>query len=167
MIEPQRAPVRPRVVTPASGEVMPLDDEIASLVDRDVNGLVSVIGPDGSGKSTALRHLAAVLESAGGVTLLDEPGPETLRKIMDQGLVVYTCHAAHSLTHAVHYCLAPWGEDDLIEYLLAAHHDRCGAILDRLKAGNDVRLAGGNPELLRIVLDQWPKTNRSAACAHH
>jgi uncharacterized protein YjbI with pentapeptide repeats/energy-coupling factor transporter ATP-binding protein EcfA2 len=161
MITPQRALVRPRVIAPVTGQVLPLEDEIRSLVDREAVGLVAIVGPHGCGKTTALRHLDAVIGPVARVTLLDEPSPEALAmasvvafdNVIQKGLVVYARRTAHTIGHLVHYRLAPWCDDDLIEYLLAAHRGQCPSIMSRLKSATDEAVAAGNPELLCIAMD--------------
>src|SRR5262245_30186682 len=75
MLEPSRAIVRPRVVSPLSGQSLLLEDEILSLVERGRTGVVWLTGGAGSGKTTTLAHLAAVLPPSAGVLLLDEYKP--------------------------------------------------------------------------------------------
>jgi uncharacterized protein YjbI with pentapeptide repeats len=51
------------------------------------------------------------------------------------------------------YGLAPWSQDDLIEYLLAAHRDRCPSVMARLRQSGDCGFLQGNPELWTTVLN--------------
>jgi uncharacterized protein YjbI with pentapeptide repeats/energy-coupling factor transporter ATP-binding protein EcfA2 len=160
MVVPQRAAVRPRVIAPATGQSILLEDEIASLVDRGASGVIALVGPHGCGKSTALQHLKAVIRRA-NVELLDEPNANELdtaagamfTKFLLQGIVVYARTTPHAVTHLTQYRLASWSVDDVIEYLLGANRDRCAAIMTRFKQATDTTLASGNPELVRIVLD--------------
>ena len=50
MVQPCKAVVRPRVVSPESGETILLDDVISSLIDRLDRGTIELIGPKGRGK---------------------------------------------------------------------------------------------------------------------
>jgi uncharacterized protein YjbI with pentapeptide repeats/energy-coupling factor transporter ATP-binding protein EcfA2 len=171
MIELQPAAVRPRVVS-AGGEALLLEDEVRRLLAAGTRGVVALLGPAGSGKTTALRHLAAVLPPDAPVTLLD--GPDYARWAPDPGrLVVYapasppkpSVHAQDILTdliavspgpgalRLIDYRLAPWGRDDLIEYLLSAHRPRCASAIRRVPARQRV-LLGGLPELWAAVLDR-------------
>ena len=50
-----------------------------------------------------------------------------------------------------------WSNDDLIEYLLSAHRDRCCSVMARLKASGDSGFLEGIPELCVVVLDQMAR----------
>ena len=89
-----------------------------------------------------------------GVRVLDGPDEATLAYHSDQGVVVYAANAPTSPKLLAAFLLAPWGEDELIEYLLAGSSKRCASVMARLKAADDRFLAEGNPELWRVVLDR-------------
>ncbi len=152
MIEAKRAPVRPRGFLPNSTAPLLLDEEIRSFVEEGARGVIAIVGPAGSGKTTSLEHLAAALPPACPVALLDEPGPGQLAAMPD-GLVIYTARSGRLVDHLAQYNLAPWNQDDLIEYLLAVHRPHCASVMARLRA-EDHLLFGGLPELWRIVLDR-------------
>lgn len=65
MIEPAPALVRPRVVG-RDGEFRPLEDVIDKLISQGGKGIVLLVGPPYSGKTTALRHVAAQLALRNG-----------------------------------------------------------------------------------------------------
>src|SRR5207237_5014584 len=71
MLSPQRAAVRPRVLSEDSG-ALPLEDEIQELVTAGHSGVVYLLGSPGSGKTSALQHLAAVMPADAAIILLDE-----------------------------------------------------------------------------------------------
>ncbi len=159
MIHPQRALVRPRVLSPISGEAMLLEDEISSLLDRGVSGAVAICGAAGTGKTTALEHLAAVFPRSAPITFQDEPDINNPTKIAGDGLVIFTSpqrigQSVQLVRQLVAYRIVPWGDDELIEYLLAAHKDQCSSVMARLKTSASSGLMMGNPELCRIVLDE-------------
>jgi uncharacterized protein YjbI with pentapeptide repeats len=131
-----------------------LEDEIGSLIQKGEGGLVRIVGGPGSGKSTALRHLAAVLPPwvQVRVQLVDEsavPPDET-----GGDLVISTARQRASAKPLVTYPLARWGQDDLIEYLLAAHRERCPSVMGRLEQSGNYTLLRGIPELWTVVLDR-------------
>ena len=72
MIHPLQAPVRPRVVSPETGDAVPLDEVIQSLASQRTIAAVQLVGDARSGKTTALSHLAAALD-VDSIVYLDEP----------------------------------------------------------------------------------------------
>src|SRR4051794_10999504 len=59
MIEPQRAPVRPRVICPDGGEELPLEEVVRSFLEAGLNRTI-LLRADPDSTTTALRHLAFV-----------------------------------------------------------------------------------------------------------
>jgi uncharacterized protein YjbI with pentapeptide repeats len=151
MLEPRRAPVRPRVVSPLSGETLLLEDEILSLLECGESGIVWLVGGPGAGKTTALAHLAAVLPASDRLILHDDDWPiepEWRKLYVGRGVVGSAPKAARFV-----YELARWGDDEIIEYLLAQHRDRCPSVVRRCQAAEHNDLLSGNPELWQSVLD--------------
>jgi uncharacterized protein YjbI with pentapeptide repeats len=154
MIVPKRAPVRPRVISAVSGDSLLLEEEVRGLIARQRRGTIFLAGPPGSGKTTALAHLALVLADA-DILFLDCPDPEDLLPDSRNRWIVFTSFAfATSLPFTDAYCLAPWREDEWIEYLLATAKGRCGSAMARARADAGRNLIDGNPELSAIVLDR-------------
>lgn len=152
MIEPARALVRPRVVSPETGDVVLLDDEAADwLDDRDCPALELVGGP-GQGKTTALAHLAAAWQTT-GVLFFDQPDAALVSTTAKDRVVVYTAVEPLRLPVARSLRLASWTDDEAIEYLLAARPQACAAVMERLRRAADLRRLHGVPELWRIALD--------------
>jgi len=149
-----RARVRPRVLSPEGGEPLPLEEAIGPILAGHERGAVRVSGPDGSGKTTALNHLAALVPPHLGVTFLDGQSPRTLTEAAARGRVVFaSIHPPPEVVADLR--LAPWGRDDWIEYLLAGDRGRCASVmarLARLGAGDDP--LEGLPELWSIVLER-------------
>jgi uncharacterized protein YjbI with pentapeptide repeats/energy-coupling factor transporter ATP-binding protein EcfA2 len=152
-ILPARALVRPRVLSSDGGSFC-LEDEIYPFAKGGERGAIRIDGPTGSGKSTALRHLLATLPAELGVRVLDEPDAATLADHVGPGVVVYAADTPAARKHLATFILAPWGEDERIEYLLGRAGGKCGSVMARLKATDDDSLAEGNPELWRVVLDR-------------
>src|SRR5437870_3330244 len=108
MIEPQRAAVRPRAS--ANGEALLLEEEVRCLLDAGTRGVVALRGPTGSGKTTALQHLAAVLPPDAPVALLDGWRDASCWAPRADHLVIYAVTAPEQAT------LAP---EDLASYQIA------------------------------------------------
>src|SRR6266481_4267370 len=131
MIEPKLAPVRPRVISPQTGEAILLEEEIRRLLETNSFGQIWLVGPPGAGKTMALRHLAAVFSHfAPQIKLVDGPTCN-LGKIRD---ILAICTAT-TTGPGIHrpYRLASWANDDLIEYLLCKHKESCGSVMDRVR----------------------------------
>jgi uncharacterized protein YjbI with pentapeptide repeats len=138
-----------------SGDSFLLEDEIRQLLETQRRGVVALVGPEGSGKTTALRHLAAVFGSSSALLLLDHDELDlvTIAAARDTALVVYAATAVAPVAHREVFHLAPWGRDDWLEYLLAAHRPRCASVLARVCQA-DTLLLGGLPERWAAVLDR-------------
>jgi uncharacterized protein YjbI with pentapeptide repeats len=154
MIVPKRALVKPRVMSPEIGETVPLEDEIRPLVEAGARGTICIVGPPGSGKTTALEHLAAVLPSGAPVDYWDNADPPQAAKVPANRLVVFAGTSPEAKSHLAVYPLSSWRDDDAIDYLLAVHKDLCASVMARLRAAPDRDLLNGTPELWRLVLDQ-------------
>lgn len=153
MLSPKRAPVKPRVTARESGEVLPLEEQILGLLASGVRGTVFLLGSAGSGKTTALQHLAAVLPADAAVLLLDEQEAIEEEQARSDQLVVRAASSPPERPRGVACRLVLWGDDDLIEYLLAVHRDQCASVMARLSR-TDRAFLQGVPELCRIVLDE-------------
>jgi len=153
MIQAQRATVRPRVYGHGSDDALLLEDEVARLLQIGAHGLVAVLGFPGSGKTTALEHLAAVLLPNVRLVLHDDLELDAVCKSAPGQLVIYTAVVHRPGDHKAIYLLAPWTKDDAIEHLLTMHRPRCAAVMARLNE-TDQSVLGGVPELWRLALDR-------------
>lgn len=154
-ITPQRAAVRPRVTSPGepftAAEL--LEDHIASwLAKRTTVGLALVASP-GAGLSTALQHAAHLFAGEPrlklherGVCLLHAAPPEREA----EGDEAFAREAAPKW---VTLQLAPWSEDECIEYLLHRHPQRCASVMRRLQFAGDLPELKGTAELVSTALD--------------
>ena len=148
------ARVRPRVISPESGEALPLESEVGPILAGHERGALRVSGPEGSGKTTALSYLARLIPPHLPVTFLDDPLPAELAIAAVAGRVVFTSNDPPRELLA-DLRLAPWGRDEWIEYLLAGDRSRCASVMSRLgRCDADLGLLEGTPELWRIVLDR-------------
>ena len=148
------APVRPRVLSPETGESLPLVDVIGPILANADSGVIRIFGSAAQGKSTALNQLAGLLPPHLSVSLLDEPSASAILAESSNRWRIYTSASSAIMKGPATYLrLAPWGEDEWIEYLLASDRGMCSSVMGRLalvKAEAD-RL-GGNPELWDVVL---------------
>lgn len=144
--------VRPRVTSPLTGESLLLEDLLEPHLQRGDAGAICVLGGPGTGKSFALRSLAARIPKGSIVELLDGPSRERVLELCDRMLVVYTAEAPLELEHRATWALARWGEDEALEYVLAAHKDRCASVMKRIRAAGDDLPA--TPDLWAICIDR-------------
>lgn len=153
MISPCRAPVRPRVVLAGTNEAILLEELVESLEGKADRGPVEIVGGPRAGKTTALSHLAS-LPFANRLYLVDDAEPADIPRGFCHRLIVYaTCTP---LRRSELKCeLVPWCEDDLIEYLLAMHPDRCSVVMARFMEDRNRALLSGQPELCRLVAEEW------------
>src|SRR5687768_493447 len=70
-LSPRRAPVVPRVRSRSGGAALPLHERVGLFLDSCACGVINVHGPRGSGKSTALAHLAATFDQHPRLRLQD------------------------------------------------------------------------------------------------
>lgn len=149
---PRRATVLPRVCKEAGGAALPLEQHVRRLLDHGVRGVVGICGPPGSGKSTALAHVAAVLP--GGAPVLFVDGPVPLPTPVADRLVLQTsCDIPDSCDLCALFDMAPWTEDDCVQYLASVHRERCASVLARIRRSKNLDALRGLPELWHIVLD--------------
>ncbi len=152
MLTPKRGLVRPRVVAAEGGEPLLLEDHVRWFAEGGARGHVAVLGPPGSGKTTALQHLAAVLPTGADVAFRDNV-VEYLPWPVSSGLLIYSTEEPQIGPLLATCRLLPWTRDDLIEYLLAAHKDHCRSVMSRILP-SDFSLLQGVPDLWQIVLEE-------------
>lgn len=149
----RRAPVRPRFVSPSTGDSLTLEESVADAVRHFGGGVIEISGPPGSGKSQALSHLQAVLPSELEIDYgaAGETGSPTAGK---RCLVLEVPQNAVQHPHRIlRFDLAPWGVDEIIEYCLARYGDQCPGLPQRIIGACDLHLASGNAELTSLVID--------------
>lgn len=153
MITPCKATVKPRFISENSGEILPLEEEVCRIVERRRPGAIALLGAAGTGKTTALKHLASIIPPTTSVRFLDMPDTKQLRSQSETKIVIYTATKPHTVSHLAIFRLAPWSTDELIEYLLTLHKDACASVMARLPPADRILLQGV-PELWQIVLDE-------------
>lgn len=155
-ILPLRAAVKPRIWDEELGGTVPLEDEIVRIFKSQSARNVVLVGPPGSGKSTALAHLKAVLPEHFPIEMRDrfhpfntsEPNPGCLRVSTVNSMSVVKLGKDVEVMH-----LALWSNDERIEYLLARHPAKCASVMKRLHRHPEVADQGGLPMLWTVVLD--------------
>jgi len=164
-IEPETAVVRPRAVSPDTGDVLPLDELVLSWLGRQHRGVIQIAGSPGSGKSTAIRHIADALPPLPHLRYFDPCDRVAAESFASVGFAVVTADTLSEWEPEVPFCrlrLAPWVEDDWIEYVLARHPEQCGSVMQRLHGDATRSTLDGNPELWSLVLDRM-SGNKSLA----
>jgi uncharacterized protein YjbI with pentapeptide repeats len=152
MLTPQRAIVRPRVFDPEGSVALPVEEVVAELLHRGIERPIQILGGPGAGKTTALRHLAAVLVPDPRIVFVDDPSLGDLAAACEKSRVIFGGRK-ELVAHCVVLRLAPWTDDDLIEYLLAACPGCCTSVMRRVTNSPDKALVQGNPAVWRLTLD--------------
>lgn len=160
-MQPAPVVVNPRVFSPQSGQSCPVEDAIQSIIETSRVGIIWIVGGPGSGKTTALHHLEAVLPPSRSFRFVDDIDLGDARLTMEPETTVIAsadtilAMAEIVLRSGTVLSLAPWTSDEWIEYLLRVHPKKCPGVMSRLHSvvsGDDP--LDGNPELWRIALDR-------------
>ncbi len=158
MMTPKKAIVIPSVRNSTTGHKRLLDGVVAPMLKPGVRGSVAIQGGPGSGKTTALRHIAAMIPEGLHVEFIDDAQSRPSRGLSSHSLVFYSssvgCFKSND-DDLARLRLAPWTQDEWIEYLLARHKPQCASVMDRLNRCPDIAELAGAPLLTRIVLDAF------------
>lgn len=148
-VVPTRAAVRPRVLSAEWSTPKLLEDEIAELLDAGHPCDVDLVGPPGAGKTTALAHVAALFADDPRLLLCDDEPSGGSRG----AIVTVRTTVTRPSPHRRRLHLAPWDDDDVLEYLRARHRDCVGRVFAAWCARRDHDLAAV-PAICTAVLDQ-------------
>ena len=144
--DPERAPVRPRVTVAGGFVARLLEEEVAELLGKGERVTVRLLGSPGSGRTTALIHLAATFRDPRlGVRDTDGAG--------SAGDLVKVVAADPHDRGDIDFELAAWSSDDVLEYLAHMHPGTAAdafAAWRRQQVDHDL---GRWPGLCRAVLD--------------
>ena len=146
---PSRAPVVPRVRRPGEQAAVPIEQRVRAILTETPRCRINLVGPPGSGKSTAIFHLRATIGMAEELRVIDEQRQSGVREPF-----LLTSRVPEAPGRYATIEMVPWTDDDLAEYLLATHAGRCRAVMERLRSDPDRGELGGLPALWRIVLDE-------------
>lgn len=154
-ITPCRAAVRPRVVR--VGERLEtselLEDRISARLLQRTTVSVAIVGGPGQGVRTALQHLAHVFASEPRVELTESGSCTVHAQTPVRGVGELVPAPPDNAAEIDLLQLAPWGEDECIEYLLHAHREQCTSVMRRLRDAGDLASLGGVAQLVSAVLD--------------
>ena len=93
-----------------------------------------------------MEHLAATLALRDRVVLLDEPDGAEMDPLAPDVLAIFTsCIHRGGLTDTS-FQLAPWTDDDVIEYLLTIHPAQSRSVMQRFQADTFRPAVGAAPE---------------------
>ncbi|MBI5851700.1 MAG: pentapeptide repeat-containing protein [Planctomycetes bacterium] len=153
-LQPERAAVRPRVLVGDDATAQRLDEFVAELLAAGRPSVVHLLGPDGSGKSTALRHLAACFPDEPRLVLLDEGEGLTAGDALSSGPRTIVIASRAPLDLRVVRCRpAPWDDDDCLEYLAGTNRATAANAFARWCAVAPPQDLRSRPALGRAVLD--------------
>jgi uncharacterized protein YjbI with pentapeptide repeats len=153
-LSPQRAAVMPRGRWSNTKASLPIERLLLRRIEAKAPGHVLITAPPGGGKTSALRHLRAVLPSDAQIAFFDGDLPSEAFDVAASKLVVSSAANANHATKSVSVIeLSPWTLDDCVAYLAALHRDQCASVLSRLKEDQTLAIANGSPQLLALILD--------------
>ena len=152
MAEALRAAVRPRVRRDDGFESFLLEEEIRELLEEERSRNVVLVGPRGSGKTTALRHLAALFPDEPRLRLAETSESSAVRDA-ERAVDVQVAESKPLGGEYLVLHLLPWNADDRLEYLLARAPARCASVLGRLREPVAGLIVLSRPAPCAAVLD--------------
>jgi uncharacterized protein YjbI with pentapeptide repeats len=151
MFHPSQVPVRPRVIAEQSRGTVLLEDLVEEMLANGDVSLLRVNGARGSGLTTAQNYLQERFGSQAGLRFTKEisklPWPSR-----PSSLWIGFPLTDSSLGRILRCDMADWGQDELIEYLLATHRDRCASVMRRIHHDPRTSSMKGNANLWSQVL---------------
>ena len=151
-MEARRALVRPRVLVDAGRGSRCLDaiwSDILAAMPRHI----AIVGDGGSGKTTALAHAMTLSRPALRIAWIDD-NLAIGERVRDPHITVYTCDEPTVLAKTCILTLLPWGDDEIIEYVLSAAKDVAREVIPLALASDSRGELEGAPGLWGPVLDK-------------
>ena len=144
-----RVPVAPRVRAVDGEEVLPLVYHVDRCIAAGRVWVINVVVERRSGKTMALRHVREVF----GEVVVVRDDVSTGEELLPEKLMVIASGAKHPQAAVVLH-LEPWGEDDVIEYMLAVNRRKCASVMKRWGSCAAWRLQGV-PGFVAPVLEEF------------
>ncbi|MEM8886144.1 MAG: pentapeptide repeat-containing protein, partial [Planctomycetota bacterium] len=137
----------PRVLSPECGYAFGVEEVVGAYENRE--GVIALLGPFGSDRGRALAVLRERLPHA---HLL---GPDTTAQETRSlgGLVVYARETPLRVPHLAQFRMAPWGREQILDYLMTCYPARCGDVLARVESDPGRTRLGHSARLWRSILD--------------
>ena len=151
-VVPRIAPVRPRVRPSPDGDSRPLEEVLEESCEEYTSRVLWLVGDAGAGKSMALSHLAATFEGDPRFEFVDDFDFDSIKQVKTTDQLIVAGGPRHPPNRGTFLQLEPWGCDELAEYLLAVHPDRCSSVMRRLSGRSNEQWM---PEVARVILDQF------------
>ena len=120
--------VIPRARQSPGGATLPLPTLIAPILDKCHTGVIQIVGPPLSGKTTALSHLRAIFSTTNRVVFLDEPNFDQWI-LAKNSIAIAATQVPKTLLAIATLYLAEWDLDDWIAYLAATHRQQLQSVL--------------------------------------
>ncbi len=170
-LAPRVAAVTPRAHRPGSSAALPLQQLVLPILQSKMEGRIVIAAGPGGGKTTALKHLRAVIPPNFQIRLVDPSKSETVESGESPTQIVACNAALDNREKLAVFELCPWTLDDCLEYLVAVHRPQCASVLSRLKDDPTLPALKGNPQLLTLVMDLMARDSsllsaREALCIH-
>ena len=135
-----------------------LEDAVVSLLAASMDQVVELFAEHASDAQMALQHLAA-LPFADQLHLTTDWS--SLRSHSDStGQLTVLAHSNRDLLQESTWQIAPWTDDDLIEFLLSKYPEKCSAVMAQIRSDPGRDLLNGSPSLSTLVVEKIVKSNK-------
>lgn len=146
---PQRATIRPRILVDGATPML-LEDAVARLLAAPGEADIALVGRNGSGKTTALRHLAATFGNRSDLRLVDESDSAPMQRAR---VTIRATRGRPDAADAQTFVLAPWSDEDCDLYLAMNHPQQRGPALAAWMLPAPTLDLRQRPDLVAATLD--------------